>query len=824
MLFLRSWLEEYIDLSGYTNKELADIITTKSSEVEEIKVISDYFEGKVVVGQIKNVRNHPDADRLRCFDVMIGEGKSVKIVSAAPNVEEDLLVPVALEGAKLPNGMTIVPRKMRGEESQGMCCGCSELMLETEPSAGLWELGPEFGRAEKPVILGQSICEAFSDYFPQEVVFDIKVLPNRIGVFGSYLGMALEIAFCLENKGLLKRKASRILDPEIFLDDVRNQFTFKPNKTDRNKVSFKDDTGYTKSFSLFDVTFTPQTDYYLPHELQKRMYLTGINMIGGLADVSNYLLYDVGQPTHFFSKAKVADLMVNNNINWQIKSLDKEVKFEGLGQLKNGIIPKGVNVLLDEKDNVLAIPGISGGKSTSLDEDEKEFILEIANFEAEDVARSSFALKYRSDGSKVWSGSVNQELLFVTLLHFQELLGENIEVSPILFWSAMTGRVENIDEFLVQRERSRIAIDMGYLADRLDGRGVAYWQPILEQKLQLLGNYENGTLVTEAFYSNLQSLQDVLEELIRVVGFENLEPQHLTLSSSTKQDKSFERLLLIKEVLTQFGFDEVMTRPFVGENKLSDIDAAPKVIKPYRSTEPYLRDNLLYSLVEILSNNVKEGYKEPRIFELNSVFSQVAGLVKESKELEAVFVAEDPYVATSLAHELWKKTSRKPIQEYKAIADLSDKVGKGVYIETNQQNDTWISIKEISNSLKKQFDLPLNKKVWSINMVLENWDQTIFPYKSYKDESEYPNIKRSYNLSLGTANTWKQIDESLHLIDVDGIDISVWPVDRISIDGKMVMTISIQFVSYQRTLTSEDIAGYEVLMKLKLDEIGVVLK
>lgn len=823
MLFLRSWLEEYIDLSGYTNKELADIITTKSSEVEEVKVINDYFDGKIVVGQIKNVRLHPDADRLRIFDVHIGEEKYVKIVSAAPNVEEDLLVPVALEGAKLPNGLTIVPRKMRGEESQGMCCGMSELMMETEPSAGLWELAPEFGRAEKPVKLGQSICEAFPDFFPEEVVFDIKVLPNRIGVFGSYLGMALEIAFCLENKGLLKRKASRILDPEIFLDDVRTQFNFKPSNPDRNEVNFKDETGYTKSFSLFDVKYVASNQYYLPHELQKRMYLTGINMIGGLADVSNYLLYDVGQPTHFFSENKITTLSGNKSINWEVKKLKIETNFEGLGQLKKATLAKDTTVLVDNKNHILAIPGISGALSSSLDDNEKQFIMEIANFSAEDVSRTSFALKYRSDGSKVWSGSVNQELLFITLLHFQELLGDGVYISPILFWSALTGRTESIDEFLIQRECSRIPIDLEYLADRLDGRELAYWQPIIEQKLQHLGNYENGVLITEAFYSNLENQQDVLEELIRVIGFENLEPQPLSLSTANRQSKKYSKLLILKQILVDFGFDEVITRPFVGENKLISKDQSAHVIKPYRSTEPYLRDNLMYPLIDVVSNNVKEGFKEPRIFEVNNVFTEVAGLIKESKELEAILISEDPYLVTSLTHEIWKKTSRKPIQEYKQIHDLSDKVGKGFWLETNIEKDTWISIKQISNSVKKQFDLPLNKKVWSVNVILDHWDYTVFPHKSYKDESEYPEVRRSYSLQVDQKATWQEIEKNLSLIEVDGIEIDITPVERALIDGKEVLTIDIKFVSYSKTLKSEDIAGFEVLSKIALDKIGATL-
>lgn len=824
MLFLRSWLEEYIDLSNYSNKELADIITAKSSEVEEIKVIRDYFGGKVVVGQIKNVRSHPDASRLQIFDVVIGSDKKIQIVSAASNVCEDLLVPVALEGAKLPNGLTIMPRKMRGEESQGMCCGMSELMLETNPSSGLWELESEFGIAQKSVILGQSICNAFPSYFPEEVVLDIKVLPNRVGVFGSYLGMAFEIAICLENRGLLKRKASRLLDCEIFLDDVRNQLNFASKTTDPGSTKFQDNTDYTNSMSLFNVTFKISETYYLPHEIQKKMYLTGINMIGGFADVSNYLLYDVGQPTHFFSQAKLEYLAGSKEINWTVKSLDKESQFEGLGQLKNTTLPIGTKVIVDEKDNILALPGISGGRSTSLEAEETNFIMEVANFSSDDVSRASFALKYRSDGSKIWSGKVNQELLFVTLLHFQELLGDYVSINPVLFWTKNDGMMMNIDDFLIESNQVRIPIDIKRLADQLDDQGLDHWKPIIESKLQLLGNYEHGTITTEAFYSNIETEQDILEELLRLVGYDSLQPQSLITGQAKSQSSNYSKVLFLKHVLTDFGFDEVITRPFVSEDRLEDVQKAPRLIKPYRSNEPFLRDSLLGSLVDLLSQNIKEGHKEPRIFEINSKFTQVAGFVKESKELEAVFISQDPYLATSIAREIWNKTSRKPVGGYEEISDLSEKVGKGVYLETNSEKDTWITVREISNSLKKKFGLPLSKKVWSVNVFLDHWDMTVFPYKIYKDESEYPGVKRSYTLTVNQNNSWTQIQSLLQKISVNGVDVSFVPVERVVVDTKETLTVSVDFVSYEKTLTSEDIAGFEMLMKLALDNIRVVIK
>ena len=123
------------------------------------------------------------------FDLDLGSRGKLQIVSAAPNVRDGLLVPVAVEGCKLPF-LTVTKRQMRGEVSAGMCLGKSELLLETEPSSGLWELNELLVNRDLDEVLGQSICEVLPEYFPEEVVLDIKVLPDKIGTIGNHLGMA----------------------------------------------------------------------------------------------------------------------------------------------------------------------------------------------------------------------------------------------------------------------------------------------------------------------------------------------------------------------------------------------------------------------------------------------------------------------------------------------------------------------------------------------------------------------------------------------------------------------------------------------------------
>lgn len=316
MLFLRSWLEDYIDLSGFSNQELANLITLKSNEVDDILEIDDYFQNKVVVGKIRNVRKHANADRLKVFEVDIGQNlQNIQIVSAADNVRENLLVPVALVGCNLAY-FKVTERNLRGITSYGLCLGKSELMLETKMSPGLWELEKdlqeEYSLEENfDRFLGHSICQVLPKFFAKESLFDIKVLPDRIAQLGNHLGMAWEIAVIAENLNLLKEPFKEILLQEGFLKkqlkitkDQYNQ-SFKDSQGEEYTIEFIDNTNYTNSFNLYQLEL--DREFILPCEMQKRMFLTQKNLIGGLADLSNYLLYDIGQPNHFFSQDRILE-------------------------------------------------------------------------------------------------------------------------------------------------------------------------------------------------------------------------------------------------------------------------------------------------------------------------------------------------------------------------------------------------------------------------------------------------------------------------------------------------------------------------------------
>ena len=308
MLFVRSWLREYIDLSAYTNTQLESIITQKIAEVDEIEVKSDWFNNRVVVGQITKLAKHPEADKLNIFEVDFGGTlPNVTIVSAAANCRDGLVIPVALNGCLFPF-MTIAPRKLRGIESNGMGCGMSELMLETEFSSGLWELNDILQSKNLSIesVLGQSICQILPEYFEPQTIIDIKVLPDKYGQIANHLGMALELSIALEDYNLLTERAKNLLNIDYVSAEYAKLIEAMPKSTTRIEIT--DQSNYVNSFDLYQLTpKTPDQGYNLPHIYQQRMFLSGRNLIGNMGDLSNYLLVDIGQPSHMFDQQKLVE-------------------------------------------------------------------------------------------------------------------------------------------------------------------------------------------------------------------------------------------------------------------------------------------------------------------------------------------------------------------------------------------------------------------------------------------------------------------------------------------------------------------------------------
>jgi phenylalanyl-tRNA synthetase beta chain len=827
MLFLRSWIEKYVSLDNISNEELSEKVTLGSSEVEEVVSLKDYFDAKVLVGRIENVRKHENADRLQVFDINLGDKGTRQIVSAAPNVRENLIVPVALEGARLAY-LTIANRPMRGVESQGMCLGKSELMLETKPSSGLWELEEELHKSIPnrystiEDTFGQSICDVFPELFPEETIMDIKVLPNRMSEIGHHIGMAREIALLFGDK----------VSPKPELEEVMNEDAIKSTleglvkELPQSDVQFKlqDKVDYVNSFALLDIRLG--SEYYLPHEYQKAMMLTERNLIGSIADLTNYFLADFGQPTHIFGSEKVFD--EHHNVDWVVDRTITPRPFKGLGNLKDTILPIGIPILYDTKDpeNLLALPAISGSDSSKSDLDGTRFLLEIANFDGDDVAQASFDLKYRSEGSRLWAGGVNKALIGYTIIKLlkESLHTEDFDISLCgLFTdengSVITDRVE-IAEILqgYATSQKQITIDWDYLSRRFDGRGSEVWKSVIKDFLSVVGRVDGDTFYPDVFFSNITTQNDLLEELIRLIDYDDLADHVIEGAGVQTWDTTYESLLKLKKRVTEYGFQEVITRPFVSQEHLKNTDESSviRVLKPYNSLQPYVRDNLSSSLLLSISENIQRGEKSPLVFESGLVYLREGDIVHAPRHITLAGISDDPYIFTTVLKDIlelihddheaqWQETTTDKGKTWSYTIDGEEKA----------------SVTEVSNAQKKIFGIPLNKRLFVAHANLDQ-DFPDFAYRGYYDETQYPVVRRTYSYTLDSDIRLDHVVATINQIDTD-MNVLIKPLERMnSGESKDVLNIDILYKSYERTLSGEEIEQFEQSMLNSLKSLGQV--
>jgi phenylalanyl-tRNA synthetase beta subunit/tRNA-binding EMAP/Myf-like protein len=888
MLFLRSWLEDYINLSNYTNQELSDLLSLKSGECEEVNTITDYYGGKVVVGKIMNLYKHPEADKLNVFDVYLNtDGSSkVQIVSAAPNARDGLIIPVALDGAKLPY-MTIAAKKMRGLESQGMCCGMSELALETEFSSGLWELNELLEKSPYQGVaqgdggtncLGQSICTALPQYFPTQTTFEIKYLQDRLSQCANHLGLAMEIAVCAQKPELLIGDARMVYFGESFATDTLNKI--QPSET---QIKLIDKTETVDTYTILDVELPKP--YILDYVFQTRMFLTGKNLVGGIVDLSNYLLYDMGQPNHFFSNPKITDH------RWIFDKLKTETKFQGLGQFKNGTLPKDLVVMSDSKGEILIVPGITGSESTKSENSDTKFLLEVANFDKEMVARNCFAMNYRSDSAKFFASGVNRPLI---LLFFYKILKAlpQAKIDYSLLWHGEIA-FENTEDFLVVALEGNhlmddsLMIDLDYIAYRLDNRGLEYWQPILLDKLQLLGKVDNVTfekmvsdyaeinivdeseaaqairqkfpvakgmtfeqmfedfriITSNGFYGTLETNEDVLFELTKLIGFENLEREFLSFDKESAFQSHYDQVNNLKDLFVDFGFSEVYSRPFVAEQDLlsslqNKENIALKALSSQREDQPWLRDSILSSLFKIVTKNIKLGYKDPQVFEVNKIYTfsnpdnnifatpienknnKSTQKTFETNVLEALSTTGDVYTITTLINSLGPKLGNEA-----TITESQNPLGQGY--EYSFGDVMKVELLEICNKIKKQYDAPITKKIWWIRIQYNPKLLKLQTSKKYFEQSDFSTVKRSISLVIPSSFEYQKVQN----LDIEKLDFEVrmQPVERFELEAKAgfnVLNIDFKFVNYEKTLTSEEVESYLSKFVLELQKIdsGVELR
>lgn len=605
-----SWLREFAPLEGDAD-EIGAQLTSLGMELEGVEQIGEGLDG-VVVAQVRSVRPHPDADRIRLVDVDAGDGRELQVCCGASNMAPGDLVPLATVGTTMPDGLRIERRRMRGQESNGMLCSAAELRLGGDASGILILPG-----APEP---GDPLADALG--IRPDVVFEFDALPNRPDTL-SVLGVARDLAAhqgvelhvpspdpATSGSPAAELCAVEILDPVLC-----GRFTARV---------------------LRGVAVAPSPDW-----LARRLLACGMRPVNNVVDVSNLVMLELGQPNHTYDLARVPGgaLRVRRaHAAESVETLDGTVR----------VLEPADGVIADAEDTPIGIAGVMGGASTEISDSTTDVLLELAWWDPASVAATSSRLGLHSEASLRFKRGVDPEVADLAARRVAELLEEvssatvapgsvvaHGEVPPPAVVRLRPARASSLlGEELTPQDLTRLLEPIGF-ACRPDGDDLSVtvppWRPDCSVEV------------------------DVIEEAARHHGYDRITPTvprspHTGGLTARQQDRR-----RLRRTLVARGVSEAMPMPFLapGDLERCGLDATGLLIaNPLAAEESVLRTSLRPGLLAAVANNANHRQVGVSLFEVGRVFRNDGGVLtdpEESARAGTVLVGESEHLGVVLA-------------------------------------------------------------------------------------------------------------------------------------------------------------------------------
>ena len=596
MQFPESWLREFCNPS-LTTQQLADTLTMAGLEVEELEPVAPPFT-KIVIGEIKEAVQHPNADRLRVCQVDVGQGSLLNIVCGAPNARVGIRVPCAMVGAELPPGedgkpFVIKVGKLRGVESQGMLCSAKELKI-ADDHGGLLELP-----ADAP--LGQDIRQYLN---LDDTLMTLKLTPNLAHCLSVY-GIAREVA-ALTGAPLkaptFPAVASQINDKlgvQVLASDLCGRFSGRVVK---------------------GVNTQAQT----PAWMVDRLTRCGQRSVSPLVDISNYVMFEFGRPSHIFDLDKIHGGL---QVRWG-KSGESLKLLNG-----NTVTVDGQVGVIADDSQVESLAGIMGGDATAVSNDTQNIYIESAFWWPSAIAGRSRRYNFSTDAGHRFERGVDPQL---TVEHIERITQLVLDIcgTPETKVGPIDDQILNIPATTPVTLRVARAVKVigmpltqAQCADALRGLG-----------LQVSEGEGTVTVTPPSFRFDLQIEEDLIEEVARMVGYNNLPTNPPLAPITAKVRRETERSpSAVRRAIAALGYQETINYSFVEENWERDLagNASPiRLLNPIASQMSVMRSSLIGSLLQVVKFNADRKADRVRVFELGRVFLRNAAMQSTDTTVE----------------------------------------------------------------------------------------------------------------------------------------------------------------------------------------------
>jgi phenylalanyl-tRNA synthetase beta chain len=591
------WLGDFVDTSGLTPHEAAELLTMSGTKIESVEVID---LSAIVIGRVLEQKDHPRSNKpLWIHQVDVGGGRVIQIVAGAPNAVAGTLVPVALPGTRVPSGTLVRDGKIAGEAAQGMLCSADELLLgqEREPRIMLLDRGDP----------GESLAK----YIPIEAILEAEITPNRPDCL-SHIGIARELAAAAGREFKadfmppyiegVPPSAAELIDIVIEVPELCSRFVAVP---------------------ITGVKVGPSPDW-----VQRRLRAVGVRPISNVVDATAYVMLEHGKPTHVFDGAKLAGRQLHVREAHEGESL---LCLDG--QTRN--LRPGMIVVADATGPV-AIGGIIGGEESGVSASTTDVFIESAGWDGVNIRATSRALALRTEASVRHEKGLAPEVAMAAARRAAALVRE---------WAGGQVHSDWIDVYPQPQEPVRVKLDPDQI-DHLLGVHVPLEQS--ERILRRLGFQvradESGSwdVLPPVFRLDVLIPEDVIEEVGRIYGIERIPatlPGHRRSTWTPAQPANLE--WEIRQVLLDAGFEEAVTPALVSRKVLERLglaEGARGLINPMSDELDTMRTSMLPSLLAVARFNKNRTAEKVDIFELARVYrrTQADGLADETVMLTAI--------------------------------------------------------------------------------------------------------------------------------------------------------------------------------------------
>ena len=582
MQFPESWLREFCN-PPLTTQQLANTLTMAGLEVEELKPVAPPFT-KIVVGEIKSAAKHPNADKLQVCEVDVGQGALLSIVCGAPNARVGIKVPCAMVGAELPPGedgkpFLIKVGQLRGVESQGMLCSARELKL-SEDHGGLLELALD-------AQLGLDIREHLH---LDDTLFTLKLTPNLAHCLSVY-GVAREVA------ALTGAPLKAQVFPVVAVKDA----TRLPVK-----ISAPDLCGRFSGRIVKNVNPQAKTPQWMVDKLAR----CGQRSVTALVDISNYVMFELGRPSHIFDLDKIHGGL--------------DVRWGKPGETLK--LLNGNTVTVDEKVGVIAddsqvesLAGIMGGDATAVSDDTKNVYVEAAFWWPKAIAGRSRRYNFSTDAGHRFERGVDPGN---TVEHIERVTQLILDICGTA--ATVCGPMDDVQANMLVAAPVTLRV---VRANKVIGMALTQAQCLDALKrlgLQVTEGEGTLTVLPPSYRFDLQIEEDLIEEVVRMVGYDNLPNTPPLAPITAKLRLEAERSpFAVRRALAALGYIETINFSFVEERWEHELagNANPiKLLNPIASQMSVMRSSLLGSLLQVLKFNLDRKAPRINVFELGRVF------------------------------------------------------------------------------------------------------------------------------------------------------------------------------------------------------------